>query len=168
MWNAKSRWLPMLTLWCTILLGLTPVLGADMYIYPTKGQTPEQQAQDKSECHTWAVQQTQFDPTQPQPTAMAPSTTALPPQGGGIRGAGRGAAMGAVGGAIAGDAGKGAAVGAATGAMMGRMRQRDQMRQQQAQHQQAQQQQQAVYAQQRSEYDRAVRACLTGRGYTIQ
>jgi hypothetical protein len=36
------------------------------------------------------------------------------------------------------------------------------------QQQQAQQQQQAAYAQQRSEYDRAVRACLTGRGYTIQ
>jgi len=47
---------------------------------------------------------------------------------------------------------------------MGRMRQRDQMQQQEA----AEQQQQAAYAQQHAEYDRAVRACLTGRGYTIQ
>jgi hypothetical protein len=162
MWNLRSRYLPLLMLWSTILFCFAPVLGADMYIYPTKGQTPEQQAQDKSECHAWAVQQTQFDPT--QSSAAPPSASAAVPQGGGIRGAGRGAAVGAVGGAIGGDAGKGAAIGAATGAMMGRMRQRDQMRQQEAQ----QQQQQAAYAQQHAEYDRAVRACLTGRGYTIQ
>jgi hypothetical protein len=162
MWNLRSRYLPLLMLWSTILFCFAPVLGADMYIYPTKGQTPEQQAQDKSECHAWAVQQTQFDPT--QSSAAPSSASAAVPQGGGIRGAGRGAAVGAVGGAIGGDAGKGAAIGAATGAMMGRMRQRDQMRQQEAQ----QQQQQAAYAQQHAEYDRAVRACLTGRGYTIQ
>ena len=162
MWNTRSKCLSMLTLGFTVLIGITPVLEADMYIYPTKGQTPDQQAQDKSACHAWAVQQTQFDPT--QSSAAPPSASAAVPQGGGIRGAGRGAAVGAVGGAIGGDAGKGAAIGAATGAMVGRVRQRDQMQQQQAQ----QQQQQAAYAQQRAEYDRAVRACLTGRGYTIQ
>src|SRR5918995_4209808 len=97
MWSPRSRYLPLLTLWSTILLCIAPVLGADMYIYPTKGQTPEQQAQDKSECHAWAVQQTQFDPT--QSSAAPPSASAAVPQGGGIRGAGRGAAVGAVGGA---------------------------------------------------------------------
>lgn len=167
MWNLKSMRFLTSTLWFTALLCTTPVLGADMYIYPTKGQSQEQQTRDKSECHTWAVQQAQFDPTQQTP-ATPPSASAPVPQGGGVKGAARGAAVGAVGGAIAGDTGKGAAVGAATGAMAGRMRQRDQIQQQQAQQQQAQQQQQAAYAQRRSEYDRAVRACLTGRGYTIQ
>jgi len=164
MWKPKlSPLLMMLTLWFSALLCPTLVLGADMYIYPSKGQTPEQQTRDKSECHTWAVQQTQFDPTKP-PSTPPPNASASAPQGGALKGAARGAAVGAVGGAIAGDAGKGAAVGAATGGLTGRMRQKDQMKQQQAQ----QQQQQAAYAQKSSDYDRAMRTCLTGRGYTVQ
>jgi len=164
MWKPKSSpLLMMLTLCFSALWCPTLVLGADMYIYPSKGQTPEQQARDKSECHTWAVQQTHFDPTKPPSTPPSSASTSAS-QGGALKGAGRGAAVGAVGGAIAGDAGKGAAVGAATGGMMGGMRQKEQMKQQQAQ----QHQQQAAYAQKRSDYDRAMGACLTGRGYTVQ
>jgi len=37
----------------------------NLYIYPKKGQSPEQQATDRYECHSWAVDQTGFDPTQP-------------------------------------------------------------------------------------------------------
>jgi len=29
-----------------------PALAADVYIYPTKGQSPEQQNRDRYECHT--------------------------------------------------------------------------------------------------------------------
>ena len=32
-------------------------------IYPRKGQSEEQQAKDRYECHTWAVGQTNYDPT---------------------------------------------------------------------------------------------------------
>lgn len=39
--------------------------GDDMFIYPKNGQTSEQQAADRYECHSWAKQQTGFDPTQP-------------------------------------------------------------------------------------------------------
>src|ERR671914_599777 len=99
------------------------------FIYPSQGQSPEQQQRDRYECHNWAVQQTGFDPSMSQ-GAMAPAPA---PQGGGVlRGGTRGAALGAVGGAIAGDAGKGAAIGAATGGLFGGMRQADQSRQQQA------------------------------------
>jgi hypothetical protein len=35
-----------------------------LYIYPKNGQTQEQQAQDRYECHSWASSQTGFDPTQ--------------------------------------------------------------------------------------------------------
>jgi len=35
------------------------------YVYPKQGQSPEQQAQDRYECHRWAVDQTGFDPSQP-------------------------------------------------------------------------------------------------------
>jgi hypothetical protein len=36
----------------------------DIFIYPKNGQTEEQQATDKYECHKWANQQSGFDPTQ--------------------------------------------------------------------------------------------------------
>ena len=36
----------------------------DVFIYPRNGQTEDQQAQDKYECHRWAQSQTGFDPTQ--------------------------------------------------------------------------------------------------------
>ena len=38
-------------------------LSAGLFVYPTKGQSVDQQADDRYECHTWAVEQTGFDPT---------------------------------------------------------------------------------------------------------
>jgi hypothetical protein len=35
------------------------------YIYPRNGQSEQQQATDRYECHAWAAQQSQYDPTQP-------------------------------------------------------------------------------------------------------
>src|ERR1700723_328217 len=35
------------------------------YAYPNDGQTPEQQAADRYECHAWSTNQTSFDPTEP-------------------------------------------------------------------------------------------------------
>ncbi len=154
------------------LLGLIPALcvflstdialGQSLYVYPSQGQSPAQQSRDRYDCHTWAVQQTGFDPTTSQAQAYTPPPEA--PQGGLMKGAARGAAVGAVGGAIGGDAGKGAAIGATTGALLGGMRRADQRaRQQQAQSQAASQQAAASDA-----YNRALRACLTGRGHTVQ
>jgi hypothetical protein len=40
-----------------------PGPSGEMFIYPKNGQTPEQQAQDRYECHSWASSQTGFDPT---------------------------------------------------------------------------------------------------------
>ena len=37
--------------------------GDDLFIYPKSGQTDDQQAKDKYECHKWANQQSGFDPT---------------------------------------------------------------------------------------------------------
>ncbi|MGH7409502.1 MAG: glycine zipper family protein [Candidatus Methylomirabilis sp.] len=147
--------------------GLSPALGSDVIIYPAKGQSPEQQNRDRYECHSWAVQQTGFDPTKPQTAQPAPPPQQAP-QGGVVKGAGRGAAVGAVGGAIAGDAGKGAAVGAATGGMIGGMRRRDQQAQEAQGQQQYAQQQQAALSQGQTAYNRALGACLEGRGYTVK
>jgi len=151
---------------CASFLGSQVSWAQDMFIYPTKGQSAEQQDRDKWECRSWATNQTKFDPYNlPKAPTRGP---APPPQGGLVRGAGRGAALGAVGGAIAGDAGKGAAAGAAMGGMFGVMRRNDQIRQMQYEEEQQTAQIAGEYHQKRSEWTRALSACLQGRGYTVQ
>ena len=130
-----------------------------LYVYPTKGQSQDQQNRDRYECHNWAVSQTGFDPTRAQAQSSAPP----PPQGQVVRGAAGGAAIGAVGGAIGGNAGKGAAIGAASGALIGGIRRHQQQQQYQAQ----QSQQASASAAQQNAYNRALSTCLQGRGYTV-
>ncbi len=117
------------------------------FAYPNGGQSQDQQAADRFQCHQWSVSQTGFDPTTaPQlaaPSAMPPPpppnygySDQPPPQqqsgsflglgnggffkGGGVVGdAATGAALGAAGGAIAGNAGKGAAIGALASTVFG-------------------------------------------------
>ena len=167
MWCMTARRCLRLVLLLAILMISGPALGQDIFIYPTRGQSPQQQDRDRYECHSWAVQQTGFDPSRAQ-TAQAPPPSQEAPQGGVLRGGARGAALGAVGGAIAGDAGKGAAMGAVVGGLFGGMRRAGQkQRQQQEQAAYAAQQQQAA-AQGQGAYNRAIGACLSGRGYTVQ
>ena len=40
---------------------------AKVFIYPNQGQDEKQQADDRYDCHRWAVSQTGYDPTQPPP-----------------------------------------------------------------------------------------------------
>ena len=144
-------------------------VAQQLFIYPAQGQTPEQQNRDRYECHTWATQQTGYDPTRPQSGyAAAPPPQNEPQQGGLLRGAGRGAAVGAIGGAIGGNAGKGAAIGALAGGLIGGMRRRNQQRRQESQWQNYQAQQQAARTSQVSSYNRAMAACLNGRGYQVR
>ncbi|MET0498476.1 MAG: DUF6515 family protein [Steroidobacteraceae bacterium] len=42
-----------------------PATNTDVFIYPKNGQSEQQQATDRYECHSWAKKQTGFDPTQP-------------------------------------------------------------------------------------------------------
>src|SRR5579871_1241605 len=39
-----------------------PAAASDFYVYPKNGQSAEQQSADRYECHTWARDQTGFDP----------------------------------------------------------------------------------------------------------
>jgi len=50
-------------------------LPKNLYIYPKIGQSPEQQATDRYECHSWAVDQTGFDPIQPGGNVPADQNT---------------------------------------------------------------------------------------------
>ena len=95
-------------------------MAAQTFVFPEKGQSPEQQEQDDFSCYKWAKQQTGYDPEHPNLAAAPPP----PSKGGAVRGAAGGAALGAVGGAIGGDAGKGAAIGAGVGGAMGMRKQR--------------------------------------------
>jgi len=145
------------------------VWAQELVVFPAKGQSQEQMEKDKSDCYTWAKQQTGFDPMQPPQTAQTPPSQSQGPSGERVKGAARGAAIGAVVGEIANDdAGEGAAAGAAAGAMAGGMKTRQNRRQQEQQQQQASQQQQAANDQARDTYNRAFGACMEGKGYTVK
>jgi hypothetical protein len=138
-----------------------------VFVYPARGQSPEQTDRDRYECHVWAVQTTGVDPSRADanPYERVVVQPANPP--------GTGTAVGAVGGAILGaliagprNAGAGLLIGGATGALVGTAA--DASAQQQAQQTQAQINQNAAAGRARADtYRRALSACLEGRGYTI-
>jgi Glycine-zipper domain len=159
-----NRWFKRQLAIVTLFIGLIPAVasaqGTNLSVYPSNGQTPEQQARDKQECSQWAAAQTGPNSGMPAPPT---ATTASPPRGQVVRGGARGAAVGAVGGAVAGDAGTGAAAGAAMGATAGVIRRRQakrQVRQQQANTQ-------VAASSSQDGYNRALATCLQGRGYTV-
>ncbi|MGR8953184.1 MAG: glycine zipper family protein [Gammaproteobacteria bacterium] len=140
------------------MLAALPILvfAQNPMVYPAQGQSPDQQSRDRYECHIWAVQQTGYDPS--SGAAAQPGT---PPGSLGketLRGGARGAAAGAAIGAIAGDAGKGAAIGAAAGGLKRRFEQKD------ANSAAAS----SASNEAANNYNRALGACLSGRGYTVQ
>lgn len=142
-------------------------LSQDHMIYPREGQDQEQMDRDKFECHRWAVEQSGFDPTQAQ---AAPQSSGQKQSSAGksaLRGGGVGAAVGAGIGAITGGrrgAKKGAAVGGVTGGAAGGASGAEKQRQADAR----QAQDDADIAQKRAAYNRALKACMEGRGYTVK
>lgn len=148
---------------CLLALGamLFSQAGAQQYVYPAKGQSPQQQKGDEAACYSWAVQQSGFDPAKPSappPAAKPPTTATGTTPGAGARGAVRGAVVGEI---VGGDAGTGAAAGAV--AARGQSR-----RQNAAAANSAQQQQASATQQKQAGFARARAACLEGRGYTIK
>ena len=166
-----------------------PSASTNPFIYPSKGQTPQQEQKDKNECYDWASQQTGFDPAQELADQQAAAArarqqsqqaqqTALQQmestQGQGAGGAAVGAAGGAIFGAIAGNAGRGAAIGSAVGLLAGWHRRG--VEEIAAENQQLQTQQQiaaqsaqqlAVSQQKLANYNLAFKTCMQGRGYTL-
>ena len=148
--------------------------STDLYIYPNTGQDEELQRRDRYECHVWAAGQTGFDPSSyqaPQPVIHPPMARRHDDRFGSdpVTGAAKGAAVGAVGGAIGGDVGKGAAIGAGVGALLGAFKtlERESERKQIDRHREAAEQQ-AEIENLREDYNRAISACLEGRGYTVK
>ncbi len=143
------------------LVVFMPSAQSDMFIFPTDGQSAEQQELDEFTCYKWAKNKTGVDPNRPA-QATAPSTSRR--RGGSILGGAMGgAALGAIGGAIGGDAGKGAAIGAAVGGGAGAIRnRRDRIESDNRRQQAAAQQQQSGQT-----FNRAYGVCLEAKGYKV-
>ena len=144
-----------------VLACATGAAAQDVFVYPSRNQTPDQMTRDKEECHDWSVQQTGVDPVKLAADAQAQQQKSGG-EGGGMAG---GAAMGAARGAMSGgSAGAGAMQGVGIGRLIHAVRARRQMEEQKDNQAKQQQEQQA----QLQKYDRAFGACLMGRGYTVQ
>lgn len=144
-----------------------PPVNADVYAYPMRGQTPEQQDRDHYDCSIWATQQTGFDPSAPGvPPQQQVHIVSGPPPGSGTA---AGALTGAVLGAIIGGPYHGpgpALAGAVVGGALGT-----------AAEQSARQSQTVTVTDQRAlaqvqhkaaNYRRAIGACLDARGYSVK
>lgn len=132
--------------------------------YPAKGQSAAQQNTDTTDCHSWAQQITGVNPAM-LAEQMANSPTPEQTHGQLLRGAGGGALFGTlIGGAAGGHWGEGAGIGALVGTMGVGMR----MRRERAQMEMQQESLQHQASGELSRYNRAVKACMTGRGYTAE
>jgi hypothetical protein len=149
----------------------------DVYVFPTEGQTPEQQSTDEAACYNWAVQNTGTDPFQLQKQAeqvqqqsqQAQQKIAAAGQGAGVKGAVGGAGMGALIGEIASDdAGKGAAYGAAAGAVVARRRTKKAKGAASQEVQQQTQQVQQATAEQIDNFKKAFSVCLEAKDYMVK
>jgi len=119
-----------------------------------ESQALEQQARDESECRTWASQQTGYDPSyasdeQTAGKGKVAKNTAI----GALGGAAGGALLGEV---IGSKPGIGALAGGALGGFIGNRK-----------GQKSKAEAQAAAAARPAEYNRALSACLKGRGYSV-
>ena len=149
----------------------------DVYVFPTKGQTPGQQSEDEAACYQWAVGNTGVDPFAAQKQAEAQAQqagaqtqqAAQAGQGAGARGALGGAAVGALVGEIADDdAGKGAAWGAALGGISARRHARSAQQQATQQVESQSQQAQAATATEIDNFKKAFSVCLEAKDYMVK
>jgi outer membrane lipoprotein SlyB len=136
-----------------------------VFVYPAQGQSPDQTARDRYECHNWAVQQTGVDPSRQGAYQQVVVQPANPPGSGAVGGAVVGAILGSI---VAGpyNSGAGALVGGATGAIVGSAAEANAQKQAEQTQQQINQNA-AVGRAQADAYRRALGACLVGRGYTV-
>lgn len=153
--------------------GQAPPASRQLAITPKKGQSTAQTQADIGSCQADARARAGADPAEAVRTAQAPAAATPKATKGGVgKGALGGAAAGAVIGEIAdNDAGTGAAIGAGVGAIAGGVRRSKAEQEAEAQRQAAEQEKaarQQTAAKQIEVYNAAFKACLEGRGYSVQ
>ena len=143
-----------------------------VYFYPNKGQSTQQQSRDHYACYNWAVDQTGFDPST---SSIVPEqrvrVVPMPPPGHDtVVMSIAGAVLGAL---IAGPrhAGGGALIGAASGAVAGAVSdisREESARQLEEAYQNSNQGRDLRKEKKALDFRRAMSACLEGRGYTVK
>lgn len=108
----KTDWKLSLAGLCAAALFVPALSIAQLYVYPSKGQSQSQMEQEKRECSQWASSSSGYQ-----------GATAYGPGGDIIRGAAKGAVIAGIAG---GDAGTGAAAGALGGGLFGSIRHQQQ------------------------------------------
>lgn len=131
-----------------------------IFVYPKEGQSEEQLNKDMAECEMWTFDQIGFPPGYVADEDAGKGKVSKNAAIGTVAGAGLGAAAGAAGG----KPGKGAAVGAAAGLIGGLIvgSKKKAKAKEEAEGQSA-----AINAQYNDNYRRAMSACMTARGYTV-
>ena len=140
--------------------------GAQAVHLPNRGQTAQQEQFDRGQCCSWAVQQSGFDPANPQ---VMPPRRRPPGRSAGaalFQGRRRRCARRRRG-AIGGNAGEGPRSGRPIGGLFGMMRRAGGLEQQQRQQANYAQQQQWALNRGHANYNRAFSACMASRGYTV-
>jgi hypothetical protein len=136
-----------------LLLGcpMASAQATELFAYPNRGQSDAQQHKDHVDCGGWAARQTGSAASEPD-AAASPQAE---------RGAGGGVAHGTLRGRMIGGAAGNAGAGAMGGGMAAIVRRRMMEKKQQQAAGQAQ-------AGNKSAFDRAFKACMEGRGYTVE
>jgi hypothetical protein len=146
-----------------------PASPAQVYFYPSQGQSEEQQDRDRYECHSWGVRQTGFDPSRHLPPGA--EREAVIPQRSAGRNIGAAAAVGAVVGAIAaggGDTAEGAVIGAMAGTVLGSAAANAEAADARRVERARAARYDGRYVRKAAEFRRAMSACLEGRGYSVK
>ena len=148
-----------------------------VYVFPAKGQTPDQQSKDEATCYGWAVDNTKTDPLEltaraQQQRQQANQQKAQIDQAGEGAGA-KGALAGAAGGALMGEIvddkpGEGAAAGAVIGGVAARRRAKRKQAEAKAQVDAQTQNTQVATAKQIEDFKKAFSVCLEANGYLVK
>jgi hypothetical protein len=137
-------------------------------VYPSQGQSVEQQMSDMLMCYNWSTDKTRFHPQTEYAALERDHGDALRDYeasiGGGVRGAAGGALLGLAIGSISGDAGKGAAIGAIAGGGAGGLRAARGRQAAQARFQEAA----TEFMDGFKFWDRHWMACMEGNGYAVK
>jgi len=157
------------------VMAMSAAANDRIYVYPAAGQSEQQQSEDRYHCHRWAVDAAGFDPMKikgadeieyvrvPMPENPHRGATSKGLLGGAVAGA-------AIGGIDSHNPGRGAAIGALVGALLGSIVEHQGERQSL---EKAQRHASGIYEDRRelaigrASYQRALAACLEGRGYRV-
>jgi len=155
-----------------VTLSVTRPPVQEAYFYPAQGQSPAQVDRDRFECHEWAVKQSNYDPSLPQPATAVRAAHVVDTAP--VRDTAVGAVAGAAIGAAVSEpwrAGQGAAIGAVAGALIGATgdaARSEAIQQANAANDARAQQRVSAQGAGYDNYRRALNACGSGRGYEVR